>query len=394
MGDFGFVLFGFAFFVIVFVIIISVVVKGKGRFNVPGHTDIDMSSYKQNVDDGLKRFGVFYRKFTLFLLIAFFFLTILCGGSVFISPEDFEWSGVISLSIPFFLLINVILMFYYLFRRSKRMFFPLLALILGHQFIITTFQVRLSDPDEEGDIGVLSQNVKWFTEASERGYLEDAIDWISSDDADFKCFQEFYARQDIISAIVEGGTYDYVFGGRGRNLAIFSRHPIIQYGVLLEEKSINNILFADIKYGLGVVRIYNVHLESMGIDVEGVTNPHEPVEEYTKARNRFRRGSQERARQIDILMDHVSESPYPFVITGDFNDVPYSYNYFQLRNAYQNAFEKVGRGFGFTFNGDLPFLRIDHQFFSDDLEIHRFQTLSEVDFSDHFPIKGAYSLNF
>jgi endonuclease/exonuclease/phosphatase family metal-dependent hydrolase len=41
----------------------------------------------------------------------------------------------------------------------------------------------------------------------------------------------------------------------------------------------------------------------------------------------------------------------------------------------------------------LFFLRIDNQFYDQDLQVHNFKTHREADFSDHFPISATYSLD-
>jgi endonuclease/exonuclease/phosphatase family metal-dependent hydrolase len=58
-----------------------------------------------------------------------------------------------------------------------------------------------------------------------------------------------------------------------------------------------------------------------------------------------------------------------------------------------NGFEKAGKGFGFTYNKVLFFLRIDNVFFDDVLEILDFKTHSEVDYSDHYPVSAVFSLD-
>jgi endonuclease/exonuclease/phosphatase family metal-dependent hydrolase len=100
-----------------------------------------------------------------------------------------------------------------------------------------------------------------------------------------------------------------------------------------------------------------------------------------------------RASQLEILMEHMENSPYANILVGDFNDVPYSYTYFTLRNIMNNAFEKAGKGFGFTYNKVLFFLRIDNVFFDNSLEILDFKTHSEVDYSDHYPVSAVFSLD-
>jgi endonuclease/exonuclease/phosphatase family metal-dependent hydrolase len=91
-------------------------------------------------------------------------------------------------------------------------------------------------------------------------------------------------------------------------------------------------------------------------------------------------------------MEHLSESNNPVILCGDLNDIPYSYAYHEINSDLNNSFVQAGRGFGFTFNGKMFFLRIDHQFFNKDFKINSFTTHREMKLSDHFPVTGKYSL--
>ena len=99
-----------------------------------------------------------------------------------------------------------------------------------------------------------------------------------------------------------------------------------------------------------------------------------------------------RAHQVNELMEHIENCPFQVVLCCDLNELPYSYVYHQIKNKLANAFEKGGAGFGFSYNGKIPFLRIDNQFFSSRLEILHYQTPKEINYSDHYPIKCVYSI--
>ena len=324
------------------------------------------------------------------LTLTVFVVTLLVYSSVLISPLTIRVSGFVSLLIPVVLLINIILSVYFLIKLSKKAFLPLLALVIGYKFIMLTFSI--SSNDEKGDFSVMSYNIKWLVETGKGGGREKALDWISNDDASIKCFQEFHSRGDVIRSVGREGAYQRVIGGRGNTLAIFSKFPIVNSGILLEKDNINNILYADIKVHQDTLRVYNVHLESMGIEVNGVSDTEQIKEEYNKVKTKFVSASIERTVQIEKLLDHIEQSSYPVIISGDFNDTPYSYNHFLIKKTFKSAFELAGHGFGFTFNGGIPFLRIDHQFFSNQIKVSDYTTFSDTYFSDHFPVKGEYSI--
>lgn len=227
-----------------------------------------------------------------------------------------------------------------------------------------------------------------------KGKEKDMLKWLVSNPAEIKCFQEFLGSKDVIKALSEGGKYNSFVGGYANSYAIFSKYPMINKGVFYEDKTTNNILFADLKIGKDTIRVYNVHLQSMNINVDQeVIDQGEFEKKYETVRRKFQDGSVRRTAQINDLLQHAKECSYPILIAGDFNDIPYSYNYFKVSRKFNNAFEDAGRGFGFTYNGKLPFLRIDNQFYNNQLKALNFTTLNDIDYSDHFPVVGIYSIS-
>jgi endonuclease/exonuclease/phosphatase family metal-dependent hydrolase len=81
----------------------------------------------------------------------------------------------------------------------------------------------------------------------------------------------------------------------------------------------------------------------------------------------------------------VSESPFPVIICGDFNDTPTSYTYATISKGLTDAFLQSGTGIGKTYVGIFPTLRIDFILLSKELESLQTQTI-EKPFSDHYPL--------
>jgi endonuclease/exonuclease/phosphatase family metal-dependent hydrolase len=69
--------------------------------------------------------------------------------------------------------------------------------------------------------------------------------------------------------------------------------------------------------------------------------------------SRLRQAFVRRSRQVEIIVGHIRESPYPVIVTGDFNDTPVSYTYRSLRRQnLDDAFVRSGSGIGkHTFQG-------------------------------------------
>lgn len=324
-------------------------------------------------------------------LIIWFFGTLLVYSSVLVSPLFFKYSGAISFGIPILIILNLIYLILAIVFKWKSGFVALLLLVIAYPFI--KIGISFSGPQEpiNDTFKVVNYNVKWFTDAREDNY-NDATKWINSIDADILCFQEFYPLKNISERIAQRGQYNISMHRNRFHVAIFSKFPIVNDGLVFPEDHLNNVRFADLKIKGDTIRVYSVHLESMGINPDKIQDTDGIKAEYEDVKNRFVNASASRTSQIKTLIQHVEACEYPVLIAGDFNDVPFSYNYFQFKKKFKNAFEEVGSGFGITYNGKIPFLRIDNQFYSKGLEARSLKTVSNVYFSDHFPLIGNYEI--
>lgn len=341
------------------------------------------------------------------LRIAFFIFTLICYASVFFSPKHFWIFGFLSLAIPVLLLVHITLLILNIPRLKKAFFVHLIAIIIGFAFVKATYSV--SSNEDEGKLKVLSYNVRVFnnyTDLKNEDYVSSKkmINWSVENDADIKCFQEYYNKDrseifNIKNKLTKAGwkhNHRKIVlrdrSGAEFGITIFSRYPIINSGEIYDQdKNFMNSIFADVIVEDDTIRIYNTHLESMSINEEDVVNTDRLAQSYKETGYRLRRGFTSRSLQVEALVKHIKDSPHKIILCGDLNELPYSYPYFALRNHLNNAFEKAGNGFGFTYNGKLFFLRIDNQFFSDDFIIQDFRTHRNANCSDHFPLTGTYS---
>ena len=339
--------------------------------------------------------------------IIFFIVTLICYISVFISPEYFWVMGFLSLSIPILITIHFFFLIFNIRKLRKGFFFHLAAIIIGFAFIKATYSI--SNNDNDGILKVLSYNVRIFNNYAHlrnEEYISSKkmIGWSVENDAQIKCFQEYYNNDksavfDVQNKLIKAGWkhnhFKVVLRDRAKaefGIAIYSKLPVIKTGEIYSESgNFLNSIFADILNGKDTIRIYNTHLESMSINVENVVNTDRLARSYKDTGYRLRNGFVSRAQQIKGLVESIKSCDHKIILCGDLNELPYSYPYFSLRNLLSNAFEKAGNGFGFTYNGKLFFLRIDNQFFSKDIHIQNFMTHRNIDFSDHFPLTASYS---
>ena len=277
-------------------------------------------------------------------------------------------------------------------------------------------------------VALLSANVRIFNVyaqlrdpdfASSKG----SIRWLAASPADVLCLQEYYNEP---GGSKENGnvfrTEEYLGRGSGRHafvsssltngigaefgMAIFSRFAIVRRGTIpFGRLSQNHAMWADLvrpaaRTGRGhpdTIRVFNVHLQSMSMaDADIATATESRAGLRAKAPNllrRFRNGAVARGTQVDTVLARVARSPYPVLLAGDLNDLPYSYVYDQLADHLQNAWATVGLGIGATYNGRLPGLRIDQQFAGPQWQVLGCRVHSEIKWSDHFPLEGLYQLS-
>ncbi|AMJ67247.1 hypothetical protein AXW84_18790 [Hymenobacter sp. PAMC 26628] len=280
-----------------------------------------------------------------------------------------------------------------------------------------------------GALRLLSANVRIFNVYAELRNPNFAsskafIAWLAESPADVLCLQEFYNEP---RGSRENGpvfrSAERLGRGSGRHafvsisltnrigaefgLAIFSRFPIVRRGTIPFGKiSQNHAMWADLARPAGsagpgqpradTIRVFNLHLQSMSLAegdiVDASTTKAGLRDKAPNLLRRFRNGAVARAWQTDTVLARVRRSPYPVLLAGDFNDLPYSYPYDQFAGALTNAWAAVGLGLGATYHGRLPGLRIDQQFASPQWQVLGCRVHDEILWSDHFPVEALYLL--
>jgi endonuclease/exonuclease/phosphatase (EEP) superfamily protein YafD len=323
-------------------------------------------------------------------------------------------AGFLLMTMPIAMFLCIIVAISWLFIRPARAILPVVVLALGFVFVKRTVSIHKDSPARDG-LKVLSYNLYGLYADD---YLKNVkkvdslVSFMSRPHADIQCFQEFYNWDEMrsyrtIKSVSKN--YDYHAFTQSKKLkspnqgliglAIFSKYPIIhQEGEMFENQS-NGYLIADIDLGKkGVVRIINFQLWSMGIRVNRVMGEVES-QDYEEAKKESRniltllkKGFEHHIDEVEKIERLVDASPYPVIICGDFNETPYGLAYGQIRGRLNNTFEEVGHGFGYTLNRSPWWVRIDNQFFGENICPLDFKVHSDITYSDHLPISGVYEI--
>ncbi|MCC5929939.1 MAG: endonuclease/exonuclease/phosphatase family protein [Cyclobacteriaceae bacterium] len=324
-------------------------------------------------------------------------LTISAGiyASVWVDPLQYPPAALITHCIPVLWFVQLIWLGITAIRNAGFILYPFLAIVMGLPFLPLTYASTAAKPVKEDcrSVDLLSYNVRLFRERDNYGRFSPATKrWMETVSADIICLQEFsynprWQATDLKKLMHDRGYWGVVYAFKsGRSLhnpglAVFSRFPIVNHGLWMPDTlGLNNGMYADIALNGDTLRCYNVHLRSPQLGT------HLKRKDILGLLSGIYKAAVTRRHQTEALLKHAAQSPYPVLLCGDFNEMPYSYNYFRLRSIYKNAFEQAGNGFGFTLNQWPYYLRIDHIFTSDQFKICHFQVLRSTDLSDHFPI--------
>ena len=359
-------------------------------------------------------------------LVAAIFL-VLSFLSPHVSPAKLWGPSFLGLAYPYILLLNLLLMLFWIVMKKREFIISLLAILLGWNTLMDYIGLHAGaffrkayyehldreERDTLGQMKVMSFNVRAFDQyrwAEKPTTRAEIIRMLGEEDPDILCLQEFfitekgpYSAGDLFKAL-PGTAYRHIeyTANTGRNkygIAIFSHYPIAAAGRVEINSSRSICSFADIRVKKDTIRVYNMHLQSIRlnsrnyriIDSLKFRYDSQQMEEIKDISYRLRDAFIIRAGQADRIAEHIGQCPFPLIVCGDFNDTPVSYTYHRIRDGMGDAFTECGWGMGRTYIGKFPSFRIDYILFGAGLEALHFSR-KKVRLSDHFPITGYLSL--
>jgi endonuclease/exonuclease/phosphatase family metal-dependent hydrolase len=321
-----------------------------------------------------------------------------------IDPHQFWIFSFFGLFYPIFVIANLVFVCYWLFVDMKYSLVSILAILVGWSNIGSYIGYNTDKiSNNPHDISIISFNIGNALEAYDKkaDVKEDKQNKMNRflsrfDDEDIICLQEVgnYAT-DVINKKFK----PYNIYKTDKGAVILSKHKIIKKGVIEFGTKTNSCLWADLLVGVDTLRIYNVHLRSNNITKDAnemVESDGSIKKEGFKNRvlrifRKYKNYHQARTVQARTVKEHANGSPHPVVICGDFNDVPVSFTYELMKENLNDAFKEKGEGLGSTFNGKIPFLRIDYILADPSLNIVKFNVIKEI-YSDHYPVAALVSL--
>lgn len=340
----------------------------------------------------------FLRTFFLLLNIGSALLLIFTYIIPHLNPLEIRKIPLLGLFYPFLILTNLLFILGWVFTKANRRYalVSLAAILIGSQHwssIVGISYFNTSTDSITDGTTISSYNIKNFDDIAigNRQFQPDAVKNIIEHlgDSQYLCAQE--VNYDCHMMMLKELQFPHSYGNKGT--MIFSKTPFLKTGQVDFGNSINSCSWVDVTIEHKIIRLYNVHLESNHItnaaDVVIDRKKHGLFERIYLLKNIFSQyafRSRKRVLQTDRLLQHISESPYPVIVCGDFNDSPLSYIYNRFTNQLTDGFTKQGKGLGFSFRGNIPFLRIDYILADNRLHFKNYQTIKDLTYSDHFPV--------
>lgn len=327
------------------------------------------------------------------LLISIFTIIGLFGGNA--NPVHETAMALIVYALPLLIIANFItLLFWIIRRRWHWVVIPSITLLCCIPFIGTLFQFGFwNDEDEPESFTVSTYNVALFGRELTGFKAEDILSAMKRQNVSILCIQEYMTHSGNKD---NTENYKKFFGNvaKGKDdMIIFSRYPIVDSKCIdFNNKTNNSAMWADVNVLGKTIRVFNVHLETTGInstlhkaakrEIAG-----NPIEENALVRaffDNYTLGMVNRAIQANIVAKEIQSSPYPVIVCGDFNDVPYSYVYNTMKGNLVDGFKECGKGFMYTMRGNKK-IRIDYIFHDESLSGLSYHK-EDLSYSDHYPV--------
>lgn len=341
-------------------------------------------------------------------------LLTLCYIAPSVHPESSRILTLLAYLYPYILLLSLLALgVVVLSTKWKLAALHILIFVLGWNLHTRYYAFGSAIENTEAQFKIMSYNVRSFDLYEHQGFGENIfrdsiMNFLELQQPDILCLQEFFYENRpkqfmTIQRIKEKTGLNHHAGAYsiGTNkltyfgCIILSSFPIVNKGIVdLEVRTTNHCVFADIQMDTSLIRVYNFHIGSISFSKEDYVlydefNMEISEDEKSKALSliyRFLIASRTRAQQLALILEHAENSPHPVILCGDLNDTPTSYAYNEITNGYDDAFTKVGSGFGKTYVGKMPSNRIDYIFYDKHFQALDFMLQKEI-LSDHRAIE-------
>lgn len=354
--------------------------------------------------------------FTLFVILSvlLFVSYLLACLTPYINPASFWPMTFLGLAFPLLALAALCCILTWLFFNKRVAIALTLLFLVGYKNVFAVFAFRppakFKLEKESSTLRILDWNVRHFKDSKKfaegSGERRGIIDYMRKVNADIILIQEFLEIKQPgyysnIGTLRDSLGYKYYYTSADmvmpRNssefgCAIFSKVPIenVQRWQFKNVVSPESISTVDVTFAGKKIRVATTHLVSLDLgappnDAEFFGRIDSDFILHSSQLQKFIRYDGVHGGQAIFVKKILDESPYPVIVSGDFNSVAGSYAYHTIKGQLQDAFVEKGSGIGRTYSGLFPSLRIDFIFADRQFEVLQF-TSPRLYLSDHFPL--------
>lgn len=359
----------------------------------------------------LKKLYLYSIKLSGIILILLLVLS-LCAP--YINPYYFWPAALAGLAFPILwaaTFVNALL----LIKHRFWLLLMLIPIIAGLTMMLRHYNLPLkkSEPGSKNEYTIISYNVHGFAgPGNGKSNYEKQVQvhhFLNDLEPAVACMQE-YAMKDrrharYIDFLNSGlnlshkhlSDFDRSFKGTSYTYVTSTNYPVLQEGTIFTMETDICGIYTDIQFPEGMVRVYNIHLQSVKLlDEKQLLRPDkqlpskENIFHYIRMTvSKLRSAYRIRSYQALAVSESISKSPYPVIVAGDFNDTPASFAYRVIMDGMTDAAYLQNRGFNRTYAQSLYPVRIDHILISDQLIPGNYKRY-KIWLSDHFPVSASF----
>jgi len=306
----------------------------------------------------------------------------------YVLPKSFPLLAILSLAVPLLIFIHILFVIYWwIIGIKKQYFLSAFCIILAIAFSYFPYKFNGKNVISGGSFSVMNYNVRLFNRyhwIDNKEIPAKISNFIDQNDPDILAIQEYYPSEEL--------TLNYPFkhivyktDKKDFGQVIYSKFKIVNKGSLNFENSSNNAIYIDIIKNSDTIRVYNLHLETLGIKERNIELSGLDENESKKIIHRLEAAFIKQQTQVEQFLEHKNNCNYKVIICGDFNNTAYSWAYNHIKGELKDTFFEAGKGFGKTYSFLKYPLRIDFILTDNKFKINHHQNFDK-NLSDHEPI--------
>jgi len=280
------------------------------------------------------------------------------------------------------------------------------VIVLGGMFWVCSLFISHKRPTVECEqmLTVLTYNTHQMG-MYEKAHQNRVIKYLQRQDADIICLQEVdvykndkYLTLPELRKALSKYPYTYfdfkIYNKRHQyGLAVFSKYPLLNKNTIRYSSRGNISNYCDVAVGKDTLRLFNNHLESNRLELKDFPDSIDSdalKESAQRISDKLGSARKIRHEQAAAIRAEIDNSPYPVIVTGDFNAIPLSYTYLKLRGwDLHDCFLETSVGkWGATLTKRQLGIRIDYILCAKNLKPVSMR-IDRVNYSDHYPVTAT-----